>query len=121
MKKFYDRIGPHVKREIAASIAAEETGHYARSFIHLERAHVLGQASTRYHVRIHWLMFWFGWRRGQWPDCLGQLLRLVGAATKTAVGLVPTGNTGGSNISPFKRMPLPPDLQELIGAARDRQ
>ena len=44
----------------------------------------------------------------------GQIMRIVGAATKTAMGLVPEGNTGGSNVSPFKRMAVPGDLAAII-------
>jgi hypothetical protein len=46
------------------------------------------------------------------------LLRIAGAATKTAIGLVPHGNTGGTNISPFKRLPVPPELEQVIQSAR---
>jgi hypothetical protein len=42
----------------------------------------------------------------------------VGAATKTAFGLVPTGNTGGSNVSPIKPMPVPADLRIIIQRAQ---
>jgi len=41
----------------------------------------------------------------------------IGAATKTAVGLIPTGNTGVSNVSPFKRMPIPEDLADILASA----
>lgn len=57
-------------------------------------------------------------RRRRWREVAGQLLRLLGAATATAFGLVPVGNTGGANVSAFKRMPIPPDLQAEIDAAR---
>ena len=46
-----------------------------------------------------------------------KLFGIVGAATKTFVGLVPHGNTGGANVSAFRRMPIAPDLQRLIDAA----
>jgi hypothetical protein len=50
-------------------------------------------------------------------EAAGQVLRIVGAATKTALGLVPNGNTGGSNISPFKPLPIPVDLQKVLDGA----
>lgn len=56
-------------------------------------------------------------RKRSLREFLGQLLRVVGAATKTPFGLVPTGNTGGSQISPFKPLPIPPDLAQLIASA----
>jgi hypothetical protein len=113
------RIRPHVEAELQAADDAERAGDAARAFTHLERAHVLGQASTALHVRAHWRMFVWGWRRGSLRECLGQLMRLAGAATKTAIGLVPSGNTGGSNVSPFKPLPVAPDLAALIARARE--
>ena len=59
-------------------------------------------------------------RHGASREVAGQLLRIVGAATKTVIGLVPTGNTGGSNIRPFKPVPVPPDLQKVLDEARIR-
>jgi hypothetical protein len=44
----------------------------------------------------------------------GQVYRLAGAATKTFIGLVPSGNTGGTNVSPFKPMPIDPELAKII-------
>ncbi len=51
-------------------------------------------------------------------EVFGQGVRLVGAATKTIVGLVPQGNTGGTNVSAFRSVPVAPELQRLIDAAR---
>ncbi len=47
-----------------------------------------------------------------------QVVRIGGAATKTAFGLVPHGNTGGANVSPFARIYVPPDLEARIQEAR---
>ena len=93
-------------------------GESARSFGRLERAHVLGQASTVQHVRVHIQMLVWAWRERRAKAFLGQSFRIVGAATKTAVGLVPEGNTGGTNISPFKRLPVPRDLATVIASAK---
>ena len=51
-------------------------------------------------------------------EVFGQLFRIAGAATKTAFGLVPTGNTGGTNVSPFKVMPIKPELDRILKKAR---
>ncbi|MCH8531390.1 MAG: DUF3703 domain-containing protein [Saccharospirillum sp.] len=42
----------------------------------------------------------------------------MGVATKTAIGLVPQGNSGGANVSPFKRMPIEPDLAAVVHKAK---
>jgi hypothetical protein len=118
MNEFTRRIRPHVQSELRAAAEAEQQGDAASAFAHLERAHVLGQASTVEHVRVHWHMLAWGWKHRKLREWIGQCLRIAGAATKTAVGLVPHGNTGGANISPFKRLPIPADLAARIAAAR---
>jgi hypothetical protein len=120
MTHFDRQIRPFVEAELEAAAKAGLLGNDYGAFVHLERAHVLGQSSTTLHVRVHWQMFCWGARRGNWCEMLGQLLRIIGAATKTAVGLVPQGNTGGTNVSPLRRMAVPPDLAEIIDRARAR-
>lgn len=115
---FTARIRAAVQQELALAQQAGNAGEAARAFTHLQRAHVLGQASTQHHVHVHWRMLCWGWQQRDWRECRGQLLRLVGAATKTALGWVPRGNTGASNISPFQPLPLPPDLAAAIARAR---
>lgn len=111
-------IGPHVDAELAAAWCAMRAGDPKRSFHHLERAHVLGQPSTRQHVRVHVHMLIWGVRTMSAREVLGQLMRIVGAATKTPFGLVPRGNTGGANISPFRPLPVPDELEARIAEAK---
>ena len=118
MSEFGHRIRPYVEREILAAYQADAQGKPDVAFSHLERAHILGQTSTVEHVRVHWHMFLWSIRQRNVRECLGQLLRIVGAAISTAVGLVPRGNTGGTNVNPFKSMPIPPELAALIEEAR---
>ena len=49
-------------------------------FAHLERAHVLGQASTFLHVRTHLRMLSWAIRHRHLKEVVGQILRVVGAA-----------------------------------------
>ena len=88
------------------------------AFRHLERAHVLGQAITYEHTRVHFLMLKIGWKRQDWREIFGQLFRIVGASTKTPFGIYPTGNTGGANVSPFRPMPVEEDLQKILKGTR---
>ena len=57
-------------------------------------------------------------RNLQIGELLGQAVRIVGAATMTTIGLVPKGNTGGANVSPFKVMPIKPEHQAAINRAK---
>lgn len=121
LMSFGNRIRAHVDVELAASQEAERAGDLLMAFHHLERAHVLGQNSTTQHVRVHMLMLLWGMRNHKPREIIGQCTRLLGAATKTWSGLVPSGNTGGANVSPFKAMAVPDDLADLIAAARSPQ
>lgn len=117
-QSFSRAIAPAIERELASARHCEARGDAPGAFRRLERAHVLGQGATRHHARVHVAMLRWALRRRHWREVTGQLLRLLGAATKTAFGLVPVGNTGGANVAVFKRMPIPPDLQAEIDAAR---
>lgn len=118
MTTFAVRIRPRVQEELAAAAAAEVRGEFRAAFRHLERAHVLGQATTGEHVRVHWRMFRFALRHRRYGEVAGQLWRLVAASIFTAAGLVPEGNTGGADVSGFQRLPVPKDLKQALDAAR---
>jgi hypothetical protein len=119
MPRFDRRIRPAIQAELDAACLAEQQGHAAQAFEHLERAHVLGQMSTVLHVRVHWAMLRWALRQRRTGEAAGQWLRIVGAATKTALGWVPHGNTGGTSVSALRRMRIPPELQRQIDAARE--
>ena len=72
---FANQIRGHVDRELARAEAAERAGDPAASFHHLERAHVLGQASTVQHVRTRWGSFdgYLVQHAGLAPDALERL------------------------------------------------
>lgn len=80
------------------------------AFSHLETAHVLGQRHVVPHVRSHWWMLRIGLRRRSIREVWGQAVRIVLGALGSAVGVVPTGNTGGTDISMFARLPVAPGL-----------
>jgi len=117
LSKFSRGIHAHVEAELRAASQATSKGQAELAFSRLERAHVLGQASTFHHVRVHWHMFRWAVRQRNIRECAGQLFRLGGAATMTVFGLVPQGNTGGANVSPFKKMPVPLELEARIQQA----
>lgn len=117
---FTSQIFPYVNAELTLAKHARQQGHPAAEFHHLENAHVLGQHSTSLHVKVHWLMLLWGFRNRSPKEVLGQLLRTVGAATKTAIGFIPEGNTGGANVSPFKAMPMSSRHAALITKAKQK-
>ena len=88
------------------------------AFHHLERAHVLGQSRTFDHTRIHWRMFKLAFKMNSIREIWGQFIRIIGASTKTPLGLYPKGNTGGANVWFFKPMPIEDDLQQIIARTK---
>lgn len=117
MSSFGKRIHPFIQTELRAARLARAGGDAAAEFNCLERAHVLAQSDTLLHVRVHASMLLWGLRQRSAREVFGQLVRIVGAATKTVIGLVPHGNTGGTNVGAIRRMPIAPELQRLIDAA----
>lgn len=112
-------------KKTALALAYEYEIHAARQLIHagdleqalkrLETAHVLGQRHVVRHVQTHWLMLKIGFQRNSAREVSGQLLRIVLGAIGSCIGIVPTGNTGGTNVGIFKRMPIANELQKLLG------
>lgn len=101
-------------RELDLARALLARGELDAAHSHLERAHVIGQAHAGAHMRVHARMLALEWRRRRPLAVLGQAVRIVLGGLGSAVGVVPTGNTGGSDISMFKRLPVAPELQALI-------
>ncbi len=116
--RYSQRVAPFMKQELEQARRAKDDGRPDQEFLHLERAHVLGQASTYWHVSVHLAMLTWGVHNRDLREVLGQMFRVVGAATKTMVGLIPHGNTGGASVSPFQPMPIAPDLAALIQRAQ---
>jgi len=108
----------HIDTELKQVDLASARGELSKAFEHLERDHVLGQSITYEHTRIHWRMFKLGLKMHSPREIFGQIVRIVGAATKTPFGIYPSGNTGGANVWFFKRLPIPDDLREILEQAK---
>jgi len=102
------------ENEIARAKEFLARGDLETGFAHIERAHVIGQAFVVPHARSHWLMLEVELRRRRPMAAFGQVIRIALGVLGSAVGLVPVGNTGGSNVSMFKRMPIAPELQNIM-------
>lgn len=66
-------------------------------------------------------MLSWGMRNRKPREIIGQITRILGAAVATPIGWVPIGNTGGANISPFKPMPIPQDLQAILDSVASKK
>jgi hypothetical protein len=102
--------------EAAMSEAARHraAGDAKSAFAALERAHVLGQLDLVPHLRVHWQMLRVGWAAGDRREVTGQLMRIALVPVGHLFGRPPVGNTGGANVSAFKPMAIPADLERLI-------
>ncbi|PWK49883.1 DUF3703 domain-containing protein [Pleionea mediterranea] len=120
MKNFTKNIAPYVQQEIQKSVDALKSGPPEEAFSYLENAHVLGQASTYWHVKVHYLMLKWGIKQKSAREIFGQIFRIIGAALLTKLKGVPEGNTGGSNVSAVKPMPINPKFSEIIAKAKRR-
>lgn len=118
MSQFSNNIAPYINKELLKAAQAQSAGDYHLAFAHLENAHVLGQESTYWHVKVHYLMLRWAIRQNHIGELIGQVLRLIAAALLTAINGVPSGNTGGSNVSPIKVMPIKAELAAIIAKAK---
>ncbi len=108
----------HINDEISKADLLIRMGDLDVAFLHLERAHVLGQSRTFDHTRIHWRMFKLALKMHSIREIWGQFIRIIGASAKTPLGIYPKGNTGGANVWFFKPMPIAEDLQQIIARSK---
>ena len=99
-----------VTDELADHVRARGAGDIDGGWCALERAHVASQQTLRLHMRVHLAMLSFAIRLRDPREIAGQLARLALAPLGAITGRVPKGNTGRSDVSPFRPMPIPPDL-----------
>jgi hypothetical protein len=107
--------------EVSRARARLREGAYAQALLHLERAHVLGQRYVLPHLLTHWLMLRAELGRREPVAALGQAVRMVLGVLGNALGRLPIGNTGGSNVSMFRPMPIPPELASLMLSREERR
>jgi hypothetical protein len=102
------------KAEMTVAVALYQAEKFAEALLHLETAHVLGQKYVGPHIATHYWMLKVGVKRRSLPEVVGQTIRIVLGAAGSAVGIVPVGNTGGTNIGMFKRLPIDPGIRHLL-------
>jgi hypothetical protein len=114
------KIPKHLKdaynKELGFYEVALAKGDFTNAWYHLERSHIIGQSYPVEHTYSHWLMLKFGLMRKDTKEVFGQILRLIVGGWKSFINRVPLGNTGGSNVPPLKRMPIPSDIKNLFNS-----
>lgn len=89
----------------------------ADQWLLLETLHVVSQTQFIAHLRVHDLMLHQAWRTRDWAEVSGQILRLLLVPLGHLTGRLPLGNSGRSDISPFKPMPPRRDMAEVVAQA----
>lgn len=112
-------LKPHYQLELESYQTEMDKGDLPLAWRHLERAHILGQPWFVQHTHVHWLMLKFGIKIKNRKEIVGQLPRLLIGGVKSFVGKIPTGNTGGANVPPLKKMAIPEDLDILLRSYRN--
>ncbi len=112
--KFPKRLNHFFLRELVHFRHCIKNENFNQAWVHLERAHIIGQSYPVPHTYAHWLMLKFGFKIKSKSEIFGQLPRLFVGGVKSFVGKIPVGNTGGANVPPLKPMPLPVDIQEMF-------
>lgn len=83
---------------------------FQKAWNKLERAHIIGQPWPLEHTFSHYKMLIFAFKIKNIKEIIGQLPRLFIGGIKSFIGKIPTGNTGGSNVHPLRKMPIPDDI-----------
>ena len=116
--KLYTKIPEGLKvyyqQEIDLYQTAFDKRDFSDAWLHLENAHILGQAYPIEHTAVHWLMLKFGFKIKNVREILGQIPRLIFGGIKSFVGHIPVGNTGGANVSALKPMEIPQHLKQIL-------
>lgn len=81
---------------------------------HLERAHILSQASAWRHFAVHFSMFGAAIACRDFREVVAQIPRLILAIPSSLLGSDPIGNTGRANVGMFTKMNVPRDFEKLF-------
>jgi len=101
------------KEELNFGKKAYNIQNWNLAFYHFENAHVLGQNNIWKHTYSHFWMLKIGVKKKDFEEIFGQLLRILASLVFTILW-VPKGNTGGSNVSAIKIMPIRPEIQKYF-------
>ncbi|CAM1372100.1 DUF3703 domain-containing protein [Tenacibaculum xiamenense] len=100
-------------KQIQLGKMAFKSSDFETSFYHFENAHILGQKNVYRHTLSHFWMLLLGIKSKNYKEIVGQFFRITASIFFTLIW-VPKGNTGGSNISPIKPIPIRKELQKYF-------
>ena len=109
-----DDYNNQYKHEIIQYEKALHAENHELCFYFLGRAHILSQRSAILHIKVHWLMLLYAFKRSDYKEALGQILRMIVTIPGHVLGKVPHGNIGWSTVKLTQPMPLPEDLKKYF-------
>lgn len=92
---------------------ALKDNNFKQAYYRFENAHILGQKHLFRHTLSHFWMLYFGVKTNNLKEIIGQVFRIIAALLFTLIW-VPKGNTGGTNVSPIKTIPIKKELQKYF-------
>lgn len=112
-------MSPHVKEAYRAELAAFSNSmnikDWAAAWVHIERAHILGQYFVVPHLETHWLMLLLALKTFDFKEAAAQIPRLILAAPGSLTGKAPQGNPGSGRVGIFTPQEVPEDLRKVLG------
>jgi hypothetical protein len=102
------------KAELKYARQARDQQQWSQAWLHLERAHILGQQQFLLHIQSHWLMLKLSIEQTNWTEIRGQIVRLLLTPIGHLTGRLPLGNPGSSRYPVLQTLPVPDDLQALL-------
>ncbi|SDS28678.1 Protein of unknown function [Polaribacter sp. KT25b] len=100
-------------RHLKLGKSALKKNNFKNAFYHFENTHILGQKHVVRHTVSHYWMLLFAIKSKNRKEIIGQLFRIIASILFTLVW-VPKGNTGGTNVSPIKKMPIRKELKKYF-------
>ena len=114
--KMPNKLIPFYQKELEIFKDNLQQDNLQNAWCHLERAHIIAQKYPCEHTSVHWKMLQFGIKIKSTKEVVGQIPRLLVGGVKSFVGHVPTGNTGGANVPPLRKMEIPEDIKVLLNS-----
>ncbi len=91
-----------------------ELSNVSKAWRNLEEAHILSQPYALMHVLVHFQMLKLAIKTTNFSEIWGQFLRILVAAPGSWLGKYPLGNTGRSDVSMFKPMPISNEIKSKM-------
>ena len=103
-----------MNEEITLYRLAETNHDHKMAVHHLGRAHILSQLSVFAHLRVHFIMLVFAFKRMDFKEIAGQVLRVFVTIPGHIIGRIPWGNTGWTDVKLTMPLPIPEDLKQYF-------